>query len=702
MSLVLTNPALWIGATALAAPLVVHLLTRSTTRVIPFPSLVFLHAARASRSQVHKLRHWIMLLLRTLALAALLLAFLKPVGLSGAAAARSDPNQPAAVVVVLDVSASLDYREDGVAGFSRARAAAERVLRELPAGHQANLVLAGLTPRPSLPAPSANRTALARDLEQAAVTGERCDAPAALAEAVRELRGLDKFRKEIVLISDFQRSNWAAVDYANVPADVQLVFLPVSEQPMVNVALTELILQPSAPSAGEPVDVTCTLRNDTAEERSIPLRLRAGDGFEVTRTVRVRAGESASETIRLAAGQPGLLTGEAHIPDDALAADNTRYFAVAIGDRPRVTVLSDDAHPLLPLGRLLAAAVNPMPVDKPGPAFVVTARSRDGLGAALPGDQTLVLGGLGELDAARAGRLLDFLRQGGRALWFLHAPSDAAALAQLEKQSAGDFLAPYRVTSWRQDAPDLTNSEGRLATANFDHPALRRFRDAAELNEIRFHRRAVTERVNGAGQVLLRYRDGGIGLTTHVIGAGQLLVANFSPAPDASDLARRTLYLPLLHELLRSLRASAPAAEGCGIGAPCSTLLHGIGPQEALTCLDPDGKRVQASFALRGSEALVALPAATRAGLQRIESGGKLRGCVAVNLDKRESEAAVLSAGQLQELAAKARRNAAVAQASDLRAVDEVRAGRPLWPWALLLALGFLATEQALVHKWKR
>ena len=60
---------------------------------------------------------------------------------------------------------------------------------------------------------------------------------------------LDKFRKEIVLISDFQRSNWAAVDYANVPEDVQLIFLPVSEQSMVNVALTELILQPPAPSA---------------------------------------------------------------------------------------------------------------------------------------------------------------------------------------------------------------------------------------------------------------------------------------------------------------------------------------------------------------------------------------------------------------------------------------------------------------------
>lgn len=702
MSVVLTNPALWVGATALAVPLAVHLLTRSTTRVIPFPSLAFLHAAKASRSQLHRLRHWIMLLLRTLALAAVLLAFLKPVGLRGAAAARLDRDQPAAVVVVLDVSASLAYREDGTPWFSRARAAAERTLRELPRGHLGNLVFAGLAPRPALPAPSANRGALLRDLAEAAPTGERCDAAAALAEAVRELRGLEKFRREIVVVSDFQRSSWGAMDYASVPAGIRLVFLPVSARPMANVALTELALQPAAPSAGEPVEVICTLRNDTAEDRGVPLRLRAGDGFEVARTVRVRAGESATETVRLAAGQPGLLSGEARIPDDAFDADNVRYFAATVGDRPRVTVVSDDAHPLLPLGRLLAAAVNPLPADQPGPAFVRAMRSREALDQPPAGDATLLLGGVADLDAARAARLAAFLRDGGRALWFLHGPADAAGLAQLEQASGGDFLAPYRVTGWLQEAPEATNAAGRFASANFDHAALRRFRDAAELNEVRVYRRAATERVNGAGQVLLRYRDGGVGLTAHTVGAGQLLLANFSPAPEASDLARRPLYLPLLHELLKSLRAAPSSAEGCGIGAPCSTLLRGLSPLETLTCLAPDGRRVQTSYALRGTEALVALPPSPEAGLQRIESSGRLRGCVAVNLDRRESDPSVLTAAQLQEQSAHARGGAAVAAAAQLGAIDELREGRPLWPWALLAALGCLALEQALVQRWKR
>src|SRR5579859_3535171 len=60
-------------------PLLVHLLNRGFPGFFKFPSIELIKVTMARRSRVHKWRHWILLLLRTACLLALLLAFLQPV-----------------------------------------------------------------------------------------------------------------------------------------------------------------------------------------------------------------------------------------------------------------------------------------------------------------------------------------------------------------------------------------------------------------------------------------------------------------------------------------------------------------------------------------------------------------------------------------------------------------------------------------------
>jgi hypothetical protein len=81
------NPALWAGAFALGVPVLIHILTRRTPRRMVFPTLKFLHAAKASQSSLFRIRHWLLLAVRTLLIMLILMAFLKPVlSLTGAVA----------------------------------------------------------------------------------------------------------------------------------------------------------------------------------------------------------------------------------------------------------------------------------------------------------------------------------------------------------------------------------------------------------------------------------------------------------------------------------------------------------------------------------------------------------------------------------------------------------------------------------------
>ena len=79
LSITVLNPALWAGAAVLLAPLIVHLLTRRRARRLVFPTVRFLRQSRAEQSALYRLRHLVLLLLRTLFLLFLLLAFLRPI-----------------------------------------------------------------------------------------------------------------------------------------------------------------------------------------------------------------------------------------------------------------------------------------------------------------------------------------------------------------------------------------------------------------------------------------------------------------------------------------------------------------------------------------------------------------------------------------------------------------------------------------------
>ena len=58
------NPALWIGSIALGVPILIHLLTRRTPKNMIFPTLKFIRAAKANQSNIHRLRHLLLLLLQ--------------------------------------------------------------------------------------------------------------------------------------------------------------------------------------------------------------------------------------------------------------------------------------------------------------------------------------------------------------------------------------------------------------------------------------------------------------------------------------------------------------------------------------------------------------------------------------------------------------------------------------------------------------
>src|SRR5215212_10303416 len=71
-------PAFFAGLAAIAVPVIIHLIHRERKVVVEFPSLMFLQRIPYRSVRRQKLRHLLLLLMRSLALALLVAAFARP------------------------------------------------------------------------------------------------------------------------------------------------------------------------------------------------------------------------------------------------------------------------------------------------------------------------------------------------------------------------------------------------------------------------------------------------------------------------------------------------------------------------------------------------------------------------------------------------------------------------------------------------
>ncbi|UCD48907.1 MAG: BatA domain-containing protein [Phycisphaerales bacterium] len=689
----MVNPALWVGVAALAVPLAIHLLTRRTPKNMTFPTLRFLRAARAHQSRLYHLRHLLLLLTRMALLLLILLAFLRPVLMQGARR-KATSQTGRTMLILMDVSASMGYVQAGVSPLAEARAAVLEILDHHEAGDRVNLILMKVAPDASFDEPSDNLFLLRRDLANAAAVPERPDINAAIAEAVSQLKGVTEGRRQIYFISDFQRTNWSSVNFDQVDADTELLFVPVGPERGENCAITDVALRPAAPTVSEDVEIVCKVTNYSDRPRRLPLQMRFRDGEDFQQEVRLEPRATVSSSFHLRIHDAGQYEGQVFIPEDGLKVDDRRSFVLDVAEKVRVLVVSDDDPRVKETGAaFLRRAINPFAQKRNAAVVSSVVSSRDVDKSDLARAQVVILSGIHELSRRSGEAILEYLETGGSVAYFHVASAASQNLERLAAWSEGNFVLPFELSG----QIDLSRQEGyaTLAQANFDHRILRKFRDSADLGDLRFHRFFSTERVKNKGRVLLRYDDGNIAMAETLVGPGVLLLCNFGCSLQHSDIVRHPLFVPLVHEIIRGLRPSMGRKNTFLVGQPCFTTLRPLTDNEKVVLRGPAGETVEGSVEANDDGVAVLFPKTSACGFYRAYVGEEIAASAAVNLDSLESNLERLDMAQLEELAQQPR--ATYLAAGDVAGIEGLLEGEPLWHYFLLAAVGLLFVEQVLV-----
>jgi hypothetical protein len=562
---------LGVGLLALGAPLAIHFLTKPKPVEFQLSTIRFLADVIEQRRARRSLRDWLILLLRMLCIALLALALARPLIKQNLTVPIAG-EQEAQRVIVIDQSLSMKAGSGGITHWSAAVAAASQYL-ESANGMRAAVIYAGAKPRPIFRQMSTNFSTLRESIKQTQPLAERCDPRAAIELAVDLLKKNPGDKKEIVLISDFQRSNWGFLVLDLVPSEIEVQFHQVSIPETINLAIEEVRLS-SQPVAGQPLMLEVDIANhsDQAAEVSCQVdfkqskyQLAASIGPQSTQTINEQV---TFEEVGWFHGQAKLLN---HV--DVLTEDNERWVAFEVKSAPKVGLMTQQAAREIPsssfyLQQALRVALS---ADKSVQRIHPQRSSpRD-----WPVSDAWVIDHPGSLNEEAIRLLSAQVRRGRGMLYVVSELSDAVNLQKLAESWGTDFQPPvdlvienHRAARQNLFIRKVRNTSGPISNLGGNQLV-------SMLKPVRFQEAmATTKRAEGlSDQILMELSDTTALLYSANIGAGQLFVLNANLSQ--SNWPVQPTFLPVIGEVLSSLLSSGEKVSQALVGEPMVRVLPG-------------------------------------------------------------------------------------------------------------------------------
>ncbi len=546
---------------ALALPLVVHLLNKGFPRDFKFPSVELIKETMARSSRLYRWRHWILLALRTLFLALLLFAFLRPV----LHRLGSDPASSVArhVLIVLDHSASMEHRGDGSSSRQRAVYEAGRLLDSLDSRDAVNILLMDAAPSTCFVDFSKDVAEARRFLARLTPGYSRGEVNLANSFAARLIAKTAQ-RPEIYYLSDFQRKNWANANFTMLPPAAKLFFVDTGSQRRDNHAILGARWSQAQLLAGDTVPLEVTVGNYSASAFNGRVNVMLDHKFSFDQEVSIPPWSEGKCTVPIAAGGPGVHLVEVKLPPDALECDDHFYLSFAAQEKEEVLIVSDALDERTGGAYFLRLALNPFEGGT-GSLLPRLANSSELTPARLAGVRKVICTHVSALSEAAAAAVAKHLFQGGGLIYFLDGPADPQNLVLLEK-AIGPGTMPMRLTQHRS-ATNVVSGAQQVVRGDFKSRYLKLFQGDARqnlalLDFYDYYQASAT----GAGSVLLAYADESPAMGAVHHGLGTMLLLNFSAGELSSNLARQRLFPAWMQELIKAVSADEPPPVSYTVG----------------------------------------------------------------------------------------------------------------------------------------
>lgn len=702
--MVFLNPAILLGLLAAGIPLIIHLFNFRKPRKVDFSSLVFVRELQKTTMQRVRIKQWILLALRTLAIAALIISFARP-SVRGSLATLLGGDGSRAVGILVDNSLSMMLRNQGGDLINQVRAAAETVVADLSPADEVLLRTTAGSEFGSSVAMASPGTATALLNEVVAEGGGR-SLTRSIASIADRLAESSRVNRELYVLTDFQESTFDdSTAHLKIEGTTVRV-VPVIAPRIENVGVGSVAVQSRIVEVGQPITITANLTNyGTTNIDGYVASVFLEEDRVGQASVTLAPGQTQQVEFVVTPPQRGWLAGVIRGEDDDFEFDNERYFTIHVPEERRILVVRGENQS----------------VD-----FVTLALSRE-LGrdritfnydvideSALPATQaenydTVVLIGLKSLSSGEIAALSGYVEDGGGLMLFPGSETRDEELTALLAAVGGGTVAG------RSGAIGSADPVARIENFELEHDLFDGVFDKRAGSRQSVEQPDVYAAVNyqparGTEQTLIRLSSGAPFLQEMRKGEGATLLFASAPNTRWTDFPVRGLFVPLLYRAIFYLSASeSTSGEQLVVGRPSEFRVTGVSAETRLSVRAPDGQDFIPEQRSLFSAMLVSVNEQVRTpGVYDVLAGDALVRRIAFNLPEEESDLRSLdvddATSRLQE---KFGTDVSVIDA-DLDGPDgleaqlrEARLGVELWNVFLMIALLLLLIEMLVEKFWK-
>ena len=526
------QPIALLGLLLALAPIIIHLLNLLRHRTVPWAATRFLFQARKSSSRLSKLKRWLILLVRVLALAALAFMIARP--MTGGDSLFSLSNgSPEVLVLVLDRSASMETTTDKDSLTKRQKALEAFQSFARPWTESRLVVLDSALEEPFFidRADSFKDEALQRFFGP---TDTAADLPGTLSKTLDWLKESGVGTAEILVVSDMQSSNWELERNADIMRKInrtlsekkdfwKLTFLNMADPPPYNFSVTVDQVN-RMPNKVEPV---LNLRKKGRGKEEVRLTTRMNGKSDLLEVELVSQSVLWRPTFDLKnepeEGWISILS-----PDDFCQSDNICYLTYGSTEPPQVAVRASNPRTSL----ILRSASQTEQGELPDPLPLSGFGEKDLLSRKILIHQ-------GEINSKVETVLEEFVIKGGSLVLFPPEVTSSDGSKLLSWNSLEEKLEDeiFQVSNWREDSGLLANSSdgNRLP---LDRLAIKRRRTPQQ------------------GETLAYYSDGKPFLSCLTLGKGIVYFFSTLPLDSWSSMSDGYVLVPALQRLIEESSSS--------------------------------------------------------------------------------------------------------------------------------------------------
>jgi len=681
------NPLFLYGLFALAIPVLIHLFNLRRYRKEYFTNVSYLTQITLETRKRSRLKQWLILAARLLAIASLVLAFSQPFIPSPLQGSRKPGSQ--AVSIYVDNSWSMEAigSEGRLLDIAKKRAA--DIASACKASDIFQLVTNDLESKHSQFVSREEFLGLLREVRTSHTS-------ISIKELI--LRQKDLFSNQgglshlSYLVSDFQKTT-GGLDGIKPDSNTHYILVPVESLKQNNLFIDSVWFPSPVHRPGQAVKLTVKISNCGSEGfEKIPLRLYLNEIQKSVTNFSIEASQSVEISLPYTEGLSGFQQGRLEIADYPVVYDDRFWFTYNITDRINVlTIYGKTPGPYL--GTLFGT----------DSVFNFSSCTANQVDYSSFGKQNLILvSGLEQMSSGLAGELKMFLEKGGSLCIFPPTGAVNETFNNFYTSLGGPLIG--KVDSMKQRVSSI-DIENELFKDVFDKDAQGKIRlpDNADLPLVMKYFQ-LTSGTSNPATVVMRLENGLPFLTSLGAGKGRLYQFAAPLDPAYSNFQQHLLFLPVLYRMafLSEARPSLYYTIGRTdyIDLPTDSvseknmvrIAQSSTSFEFIPEIRTSGQQVRAFTHDR----------ITEAGWYNVYRGNKKMSVLAFDYDKRESDINCFTPKELESDIKKYNlRNFVILKPSGLpfiKQVEQLNMGFPLWKWFILLALLFLASEILIIR----